>query len=231
VGFDQDHKKRSPQGQKPRSAGSDKAPSKAAGRLSASSVGGFDDARGALGFSEQRAAALELSKDGDALRPWMPVPGVLRDLIDEPVALGVGHNFDLLESERERRRRLRANRFMDTLQAEAPSLRSVGEAFGVASEDMEGETAKGPALSSLQRAWRPQAATPLRAFSSSLELAMATHDEDDERKTASIDLAPGEAADLAQFTLEKGPDWVYEEISKLRTWAGRHRDVSNGEEP
>lgn len=240
MGFERD--KRATRGRGPRGpAGKETISRKANERMRSSSLGGFDEARGALGFSEKRAAALELSEDGGALRPWMPVPGLLRDLVDEPSALGVGGSFDLLESERERRRRLRATRLMDTLQTETPSVRSVGEAFGDAAQSTRDATTESKAesetspelskahpLASLRRAWRPRGATPLRAFSSSLELDMAQQGPEDPR--GSIDLAPEEAAGLAQFTLEKGPEWVYEEISKLRNWAERRRKPSPPED-
>ncbi len=219
VGFERD-KTSTRGGQRRDAEGRQTSPGDKAGkakeRLRGSSRGGFDDARGSLGFADRGpATALELAEDRGALRPWMPVPGALADLLDAPSAMGVGGSFDLLESERERRRRLQATRLMDTLKTETPSLRSVGEAFG---ED---------GVASLRRAWRPREATPLRAFSSSLELGMNLEGASAE---TSIDLAPNEAAGLAELTLEKGPEWVYDEISKLRSWAEERRDRSRPEE-
>jgi hypothetical protein len=203
--------------------------SKAREQLRSTSRGGFDDARGALGFSDKRSASLEISEDGNALRPWMPVPGALSDLLDEPSMMGVGGSFDLLESERERRRRLQATRLMDTLRAETPSVRSVGEAFGESSGSSKTEEKRGHPLASLKRAWRPRSATPLRAFSSSVELGMNVGSSHDDDELSSIDLAPEEAAGLAQLTLEKGPEWVYGEISKLRSWAEERRERTKPE--
>ena len=189
------------------------APAPRTDRLRQGTRGGFEQARGALGFSDREpAAAFGVTPDASALRPHVPVPGVLADLAGGGLLAG-GGALDLFDSELERRRRAREQRTVDKLRQGAPELRSVGEALGAAADH---PLANAQALGALDRGFRPVTASPRGAFSGSVELALGGNGR-------RIDVGTGEVAGLVHFALENGVPWVYDEIDKARAWAERQR--------
>jgi|GEM_PF-2699508 len=215
VGFDRDRTKQPPSPQR------DPRPEQRPGLapragLRQATRGGFEQARGALGFAgHDETATWSLTPDGGALRPVLPVPGVLADLVPDGLALAGGAAVDLLDSETERRRKARERGLVDSLRARAPGLQSVGEALGTAADH---HLANPRALGVLDRGFRPVQASPRGAFSGSVELALGGNGR-------RVDVGTGEVSGLVHFALENGVQWVYDEIDKVRAWAERHRQT------
>lgn len=208
--FDRDRSRQAPREVRPEQR---PAAAARADRLRQGTRGGFEQARGALGFTaHDQAATWSLSPDGATLRPHLPVPGVLADLAPGD-HLAAGAALDLLDGEAERRRKARERRLLDTLRAGAPELRSVGEALGAAADH---PLANGRALGALDRGFRPVSAGMRGAFAGSVELALGGNGR-------RVDVGTGEVAGLVHFALENGVQWVYDEIEKVRAWADRHR--------
>lgn len=211
LGFDRDRTKQPPSQQREQRPGL--APR--AG-LRQATRGGFEQARGALGFAaHDDTATWGLAPDGGALRASMPVPGVLADLAPDGHALTGGAPLDLLDSETERRRKALERSLVDSLRAKAPELRSVGEALGTTADH---DLANPRAVGALDRGFRPVQASPRGAFSGSVELALGGNGR-------RVDVGTGEVAGLVHFALENGVQWVYDEIDKVRAWAERHRQA------
>jgi len=213
VGYDRHERDRTPgeRGRAPQAP----ATTRQGERLKDAGRADFARGREALGLGGGAVEARwGVSPEGDSARPWMPVPGLPPDLVGEPgLLLGLGGAVDLLESESERRRRLRERQVVDLLRANRPDVRGVADVLGAAPE---AQLPNPRALPLLERAWRP-----LRGFADgpsqgSVEVAVGGNGE-------RLDLAAPEVADLVHFTLEKGPEWVYEELSRAREWADRHR--------
>ncbi len=211
--FDRDRTKQAPG--KPEARSEPRAGlSPRADRLRQGTRGGFQQARGALGFAaHDDAAAWGLTPDGGALRATMPLPGVLADLAPAGSVLAGGAPLDLFDSEAERRRKARERRLVDGLKTRAPGLLSVGEALGTAADH---PLANDRAVGALDRGFRPVRATSHGAFSGSVELALGGNGR-------RVDVGTAEVAGLVHFALENGVEWVYDEIDKVRAWAERHR--------
>ena len=215
--FDRDRTRQPPAKPADR-AGRQQGPAPHADRMRQGTRGGFEQARGALGFAaHDQAATWSLAPDGTTLRPLVPVPGVLADLAPGAQLAG-GAALDLLDGETERRRKARERALLDTLRQGAPDLRSVGDALGTAADH---PLANNRALGALDRGFRPVHASPRGAFSGSIELALGGNGR-------RVDVGTSEVSGLVHLALQNGVPWVYDEIEKVRAWAERHRPSTGG---
>jgi hypothetical protein len=174
---------------------------------------GFEQARANLGFTD-RAGGVEWSagQDGDALRPHVPVPGALADLARDRGPLAVGGALDLLESEQERRRRLAEARLTGWLKGRLPGVRSVGELLGSDPSMTPAEAG----LPLLQRSLRVNGARAHAPYQAVVELALGGDG-------VRIDVATSQVPRLVGYALENGPEWVLEEVRKIREWVEERR--------